>query len=46
MANILRRLGKSALLPTKGPKGEILSPPIIQFEDAMKLREQFYKDRL
>ncbi|GAX83245.1 hypothetical protein CEUSTIGMA_g10671.t1 [Chlamydomonas eustigma] len=46
MAHILRRLGQSALLPTKGELGEILSPPVIKFEDAMKLREQFYRDGL
>ncbi|GIL91732.1 hypothetical protein Vretimale_14861 [Volvox reticuliferus] len=40
MAHLLHRFGAKALLPRK--KGDKILPPLISFENALKLREQFY----
>ena len=42
MAHILRRIGASALLKRK--VGDRTLPPLISGEEAMQLREQFYRD--
>jgi hypothetical protein len=42
MAHILRRIGASALLKRK--VGNRTLPPLISGEEAMRLREQFYRD--
>jgi hypothetical protein len=44
MAHLLRRLGEAALRP-RHVNGELL-PPLLTFQDALKLREQFYRDGL
>jgi hypothetical protein len=43
MAHLLRRIGEAALKGRKTSDGKFL-PPIISREDAMRLREQFYRD--
>ncbi len=43
MAHLLRRLGESALKVRRTGNNQAL-PPIIKFDDAMRLREQFYRD--
>ena len=43
MAHLLRRIGEAALKSRKTSDGKLL-PPLIGQEDAMKLREQFYRD--
>lgn len=40
MAHYLSRFGAAALRPRQG--NGIILPPLIQFHDALKLREQFY----
>lgn len=41
MAHLLHRLGAKALLPRQAPGGQAL-PPLISFQQALKLREKFY----
>ncbi len=42
MAHILYKLGAAALQPRR--LADKVLPPLIQHEEAMQLREQFYKE--
>lgn len=44
MAHILFKLGEAALRPRQA--ADKLLPPLISFDEAMKLRAQFYKEQL
>ena len=44
MAHLLHRLGAAALRIRKTVEGKVI-PPLISREEAMTLREQFYRDR-
>ena len=43
MAHLLRRIGEAALKHRRTAEGKLI-PPLISLEDAMTLREQFYRD--
>ena len=43
MAHLLRRIGEAALKSRRTADGHLI-PPLIRREEAMTLREQFYRD--
>jgi hypothetical protein len=42
MAHLLWKLGEAALKPRMAKSGGKLLPPLVSFEEAMRLREQVY----